>query len=110
MEILYRVIAAITSVLLGAMIAGGIGVVSAVVSAPFKLFGLAGIIIAYVLITPIATLVGAIAVEQLPGRLKWHDTGTIFLCGRMESDQKSPASLMHLISLCNLPLLQECGC
>ena len=46
MEILYRVIAAITSVLLGAMIAGGIGVVSAVVSAPFKLFGLAGIIIA----------------------------------------------------------------
>lgn len=47
MEILYRVIAAITSVLLGAMIAGGIGVVSAVVSAPFKLFGLAGIIIAY---------------------------------------------------------------
>ena len=28
MEILYRVIAAITSVLLGAMIAGGIGVVS----------------------------------------------------------------------------------
>lgn len=111
MEILYRVIAAITSVLLGAMIAGGIGVVSAVVSAPFKLFGLAGIIIAYVLITPIATLVGAIARwSSCPGRLKWHDIGTIFLCGRMESGQKSPASLMHLISLCNLPLLQECGC
>lgn len=67
MEILYRVIAAITSVLLGAMIAGGIGVVSAVVSAPFKLFGLAGIIIAYVLITPIATLVGAIAGGAVAG-------------------------------------------
>ena len=66
MEILYRVIAAITSVLLGAMIAGGIGVVSAVVSAPFKLFGLAGIIIAYVLITPIATLVGATIYSSLP--------------------------------------------
>lgn len=110
MEILYRVIAAITSVLLGAMIAGGIGVVSAVVSAPFKLFGLAGIIIAYVLITPIATLVGAIAGGAVAGPFEGHDTGTIFLCGRMESDQKSPASLMHLISLCNLPLLQECGC
>ena len=105
MEILYRVIAAITSVLLGAMIAGGIGVVSAVVSAPFKLFGLAGIIISYVQRSSVLS-----PVEQLPGRLKWHDTGTIFLCGRMESDQKSPASLMHLISLCNLPLLQECGC
>ena len=57
MEILYRVIAAITSVLLGAMIAGGIGVVSAVVSAPFKLFGLAGIIIAYVLITVVCAAV-----------------------------------------------------
>lgn len=67
MEILYRVIAAITSVLLGAMIAGGIGVMSAVVSAPFKLFGLAGIIIAYVLITPIATLVGAIAGGAVAG-------------------------------------------
>ena len=70
MEILYRVIAAITSVLLGAMIAGGIGVVSAVVSAPFKLFGLAGIIIAYVLITPIATLVGAIAGGAVAGPLE----------------------------------------
>ena len=110
MEILYRVIAAITSVLLGAMIAGGIGVVSAVVSAPFKLFGLAGIIIAYVRLLRLQRSSVLSPVEQLPGRLKWHDTGTIFLCGRMESDQKSPASLMHLISLCNLPLLQECGC
>ena len=84
---------------------------SAVVSAPFKLFGLAGIIIAYVLITPIATLVGAIAGGAVAGpfevaryryylslRKKWNPT------------KKSPASLMHLISLCNLPLLQECGC
>lgn len=71
MEILYRVIAAITSVLLGAMIAGGIGVVSAVVSAPFKLFGLAGIIIAYR------------AAAYLPGR----DALSISKCGFCRSGQ-----------------------
>ena len=47
MEILFRVVFSITNLLLGAMIAGGVAVVSAILSAPFGLFGLAGLIIAF---------------------------------------------------------------
>lgn len=66
-EILYRVIAAMHKCPAGCDDRRRHWVVSAVVSAPFKLFGLAGIIIAYVLITPIATLVGAIAGGAVAG-------------------------------------------
>ena len=67
MEILFRVVFSITNLLLGAMIAGGVAVVSAILSAPFGLFGLAGRIIAFVLITPVASFIGSIASGAISG-------------------------------------------
>lgn len=67
LEILFRVMFTTTNTLLGAMITAGVMIASFVLSAPFGLFGPLGVTVAYILIIPLATFVGAVASGAISG-------------------------------------------